>query len=367
MKPKPVSSAGARRTTISDVANALGMAKGTVSRALNGYSDISEGTRLRVQNMARQMDYRPLSHAQAIRTGRVRSLGLVLQTGEYDGHSPMLADFLAGIAHEVGTQGWTLTVGAATTMQDTLATLKSLSEERKADGFIIPRTYTNDPRVDLLRRLEIPFVLYGRTQDPQDCAWYDIHGGEAMSDAVARLVSFGHRRIAFINGGVEYYYSRLRLAGYYAGLDQEGMTRESALLRQGAVTEEQGEAAALELLHQDSPPTAIICAVDRAALGVFRALRRFGLTAGQEVSVIGYDGIAEGAFARPQLTTFAVDTYKAGNRLAHLLIARLLGSPVEGLRETDVAALVARDSDGPAKVTSEELAVILRQNSTQNT
>ena len=78
--------------------NELGLAKGTVSRALNGYPDISESTRQRVKHAAEVMGYSPLSHAQAIRTGVVRSIGLVLQTSEHDGHRPFLASFLAGIS-----------------------------------------------------------------------------------------------------------------------------------------------------------------------------------------------------------------------------------------------------------------------------
>jgi len=72
------------RVTISDVSEALGLTKSTVSRALNGYADISESTRLRVRRAADKMGYRPLSHAQAIRTGRTKSLGLVIQMADHD-------------------------------------------------------------------------------------------------------------------------------------------------------------------------------------------------------------------------------------------------------------------------------------------
>ena len=69
------------RVTINDLARELGLAKGTVSRALNGYPDISESTRLRVVRMAERMGYRPMAQAQAIRTGLSRSLGLVAPSG----------------------------------------------------------------------------------------------------------------------------------------------------------------------------------------------------------------------------------------------------------------------------------------------
>lgn len=84
IRPEPTR-ARPGRTKIIDLARNLGLTKGTVSRALNGYSDISEVTRARVKAEAARMGYTPLSHAQAIRTGQVRSLGLVLETSQHDG------------------------------------------------------------------------------------------------------------------------------------------------------------------------------------------------------------------------------------------------------------------------------------------
>ena len=87
-----------KRATIADVARALDLTKSTVSRAMNGYPDIAQATRLRVQRMAEEMNYQPLSHAQAIKTGFTRSLGLVLQLSDHDAHRPFLAEFLAGVS-----------------------------------------------------------------------------------------------------------------------------------------------------------------------------------------------------------------------------------------------------------------------------
>ncbi|WP_380053138.1 LacI family DNA-binding transcriptional regulator [Falsihalocynthiibacter sp. SS001] len=348
-----------KRATISDVAEALGISKGTVSRALNGYPDISEATRTRIQKMAAKMDYRPLAHAQAIRTGRVRSLGLVLQEDEYDGQSPFLSNFLQGITQEVGAQGWTLTVSAATGAETMLTALKSLSEERKVDGFILPRTRIRDGRIDLLRSLNVPFVLFGRTEDDEDCAWYDIQGGAAMRAAVANLAQLGHQQIAFINGGDVYNYSRLRCAGYQEGMSKAGLTVERDYIQSGAVTEDLGAEATERLMRLPVPPTAIICALDRAALGAYRTLAKYNFQAGREVSIVGYDGIPEGAYAQPPLTTYAVDNRQAGAQLARLLIERVRGAPPQKLRETDHAILVNRASDGPPMMSARDLAKIV--------
>ena len=161
------------------------MTKSTVSRALNGYPDIAEQTRLRVERMAEQMGYRPLSQAQAIRTGKP-CLGLVLQVYDHDAHRPFLTEFLAGISYVASREGWTLTVASADSDAATLKVMRQLVEDRKADGFILPRALRED-QGRTPADLSAPFVIFGRTHDDTDCAWYDIAGEDAMREAVLHL------------------------------------------------------------------------------------------------------------------------------------------------------------------------------------
>ncbi len=123
-----------------------------------------------MRETAQALGYRPLANAQAMRTGRLRSIGLVLQLNEHDCHRPFLADFLAGVSEAASAADWTIAVATATSDEDTLRLLCKLADERKADGFILPRTLWDDPRVSLLRDAEVPFVLYGRTADSRGCA-----------------------------------------------------------------------------------------------------------------------------------------------------------------------------------------------------
>lgn len=344
------------RVTIGQLADTLGLTKGTVSRALNGYPDISESTRQRVRRKAEIMGYRPLAQAQAIRTGRSRAIGLVLQTDVPGAQRPFLSDFLAGITRSASREGWTLTVATSAGGEEMLATINRLIEERKADGFILPRTYRDDPRMKLLRSMDVPFVLYGRVADPEGCAWFDILGEEAMREAVLRLAAHGHRRIGFINGGPEYNFSGLRAGGFRNGMAEAGLVADSSIMVGDAMTVAAGAEAARRLFSRAVPPTAIVCAVDLAALGVYEAATGIGLEIGRDLSVISYDGIPEGAWTRPRLTTFRVDSRAAGARLADLLIRRVRGAPPESLRETARACLQVGESDGPPRLTSEEIA-----------
>ena len=347
------------RVTISDVSEALGITKSTVSRAMNNYSDISEGTRLKVRRMAESMGYQPLGLAQAIRTGRSKSLGLVVQLADYDAQRPFLAEFLAGLTQGASAQGWTLTIAATHSPDETLATFQTMKRDRKADGFVLPRTQINDPRIALLRDEGIPFILFGRSVDPTDCAWFDVLGEDAMRAAVYHLYDLGHRDIGFINGGMRYNYAPLRLDGYLSGLAELGLTPSADHMREDALTAAGGAKAAREILSQPTPPTAILCGVDKAALGVYQTAAEMGLAIGRDLSVIGYDGIPEGANVSPQLTTFAADYTAAGERLSTMLIDRIMGESPENLRETVQATFLDRGSAGPPNKTPDQLEALI--------
>ncbi|WP_328803132.1 LacI family DNA-binding transcriptional regulator [Oceanomicrobium pacificus] len=342
--------------TINDLADALGLTKGTVSRALNGYTDISETTRHRVAAMAETMGYRASAQARAIRTGRAHSIGLVLNVDAGNAHKPFLTDFIDGISRAVSAENWTLTVATAISETDEMATYRRLLDEKKVDGFILPRTRIVDPRVDLLLRANMPFVLYGRTGEMEGCASVDVAGELAMRHAVELLSGLGHRKIGYVGGGAVYNYAPLRLEGFLDGMRRCGLAVDPDLITSGAMTPDEGHALAMRMLTRDAPPTAIVAALDQAALGVCAAAQACGLDVGRDLSVIGYDGIPEGAYARPPLTTFAVDRRAAGSALAGMLLARIRGTRAEDLRQLLEAQLVLRGSHGPPAGDSAALA-----------
>lgn len=337
----------AGRVTISDVSDALGLTKSTVSRALNGYPDIAEATRLRVRRKAEAMGYRPLSQAQAIRTGLSRSVGLVIQRSDHDAHRPFLAEFLAGVSASVSAEGYTLTLGSSDSEAATLEVMRAMVAERKADGFILPRAMIDDPRVRQLRSLGIPFVLFGRTGDDTGCAWFDIEHEAAIARAVGHLHDLGHRRIAYLGGLSGYTYAKLREAAFRGEMEARGLPVDPDLMVADCVTRAAARHAALGFLERAAPPSAIVCAVDMAALGVYHAAAAHGLRIGTNLSVTGYDGIPEGEHVDPPLSTFAVDNHLSGQRLASLLIRRIRGEAPESLRELAEARFLDRGSTGP--------------------
>ncbi|WP_255555507.1 LacI family DNA-binding transcriptional regulator [Enterovibrio paralichthyis] len=333
-----------KRPTINELSKALGLTKGTVSRALNDYPDISPATKQRVRDKAKEMGYRALSYAQAVKTGQVCAIGLVLNLGSDNAHRPFLSNFIDGISRAVSRRNWTLTVATADGEKDELLTLKRLIEEHKVDGFILPRSKAHDPRVALLKEEGVPFVIFGRTQDVDGVSYFDVRGEAAMRDAVLLLAKSGHTRIGFINGGTEYNYSYLRETGFRQGMERAGLPLDESLMLSGGYTKAAGHRLGAQLLDKETPPTAIVCALDIAALGVYRAAEEKGLSVGKNLAVIGYDGLPESGFSQPALTTFSVDMRYSGEQLATLLLRQINGEKPEDLRKLVNAQLIKRMS-----------------------
>lgn len=341
--------------TIAQLADKIGMSKSTVSRALSDYPDISDATKKRVLAAAKKYRYRPSSYAQSIKTGVAKSVALILSVSNDIVQRASVASLLDGLSSRLGQEQWTLTVATAADEQTDTDLQRRLIEEKKVDGFIIPRVKHNDPRIALMKHFDMPYVIYGRGDTSLGDAYYDLRTEDSMAQAVQRFAQMGHRRIAYIGTDTNYVMSDIREGGYRAGLQAASIACDESLIRHHAMTESTGMQAALSLLTMKQPPTAIVCAMDVAALGVYKAAAQLQLRIGKEVSVIGYDGIPEGEYVSPSLTTYSNDSVKAGWHLAELLLNRIRGDSSEQVMLTD-PVLTVRESDAPPRWTSEQLA-----------
>ena len=195
------------KITIQDLADHLGISKGTVSRALRGYADVSASTVERVQQAAKELGYQPSAVAQGIKTGLARSVGLILLPKSRAASRPFLMQFINGISTSIAKHGYTLTVATAQSDAEMLELHRDLFVQRKVDGFILPRTMHNDPRIQILDQLKAPLVLYGQTENLTQYSWFDINQVECFRRATTRLLNFGHRHLAFLGGDAPLFYN----------------------------------------------------------------------------------------------------------------------------------------------------------------
>ncbi len=346
--------------TIDDVARHVGVAKGTVSRVLNNYTDISEATRKRILKAVQDLGYQPSATARNLKRGRQDTLGIVIPVGHGSGADPFLSEFIDGIARALDELGLDLLVTTGHSREHMIETVQRLIARRKVDGFIITRTEVDDPRIAYLLERKFPFVAHGRTADPSGYAWFDIDNVAAFADGVRHIYSLGHERIGFLGGSLELNFALQRREGYRQGLDALGVPHDPVLESLQTLSEKGGFAGAQALLCLDRPPTALLCATDALAIGAVQYCRDYGLRVGTDVTVIGYDGLPVGEYLDPPLTTFSQSAQMAGGRVARMLIDILDGTPPTSLQALAKANLIRRASDGAPSMTPEALAEALR-------
>jgi LacI family transcriptional regulator len=268
----------------------LGLSPTTVSRALNGYPDVSAETRRRVVETARQYNYQPDARAQSLATGRAMAIGHVIPTStKHEMVNPVFADFIAGAGEAYAKAGYDMILTVVGDADET-DVYRDFTSRRRVDGVIIHGPRSSDPRVQLLRDLGLPFVVHGRISDhDEDYSWLDVNNRRAFQRATEFLADLGHRRIALINGLETMDFAIRRRDGYLAALTARGIAEDPGLMVSDEMTEHFGYRSALRMLARDPAPTAFLTSSAIIALGVRRAVESRGLVMGRDISIVTHD------------------------------------------------------------------------------
>jgi len=312
--------------TIRDVAKKLNLSITTVSRALDGYSDVAEETRQRVIETARQMGYAPNQAARQLRRKRADSIGYILPADRPRFSDPFFAEFVAGLGDEAAAHGLDLLVSSAPpNSQAEQRAYERWIQSRKVDGMVLNRLHLQDWRVQYLSEVGFPFVTLERSQDTCDYPSVEVDGRRWFKVLVDHLAELGHRRVAYIGAGAELKIQADRLAGYQDSLQSHDLPYDAVLVTEGDLTSDGGFYAAKRLLALPQPPTAIACVDDMTALGVLHAAREHGHVVGQDLLVAGFDGIAGFEHTQPPLTTINQPVYQMARKLVQMLAAQIAG------------------------------------------
>ena len=333
------------------LANSLGLSVSTVSRALNGYADVSAKTRLRVEVAAKAMNYQPHPVAHRLATGRTGAIALMTSVRAGNFLDATFAALLSGAAEVLREQGYFAMSVALPAGDGELKEMERLIDGRLVDGVILARTRTFDARVALLQERGVPFVTHGRTESNAPHAWLDTDNEQAFYEATRRLIALGHRRLALVNGPDFMTYAMLRKSGFLRACREAGITGSGCLDVHCEVTAPDGEQAALDILQRSTAqdaPTALVCATDAPALGAMAACRTRGLRVGQDVAVTGYGNTEAGAYASPPLSTIEHAIVDNGRHLADMLLGVMAGRELASLNRLEPIHFIERASVCPA-------------------
>ncbi|MEL6618412.1 MAG: substrate-binding domain-containing protein [Pseudomonadota bacterium] len=338
---------------LKELSELLQLSQTTVSRALNGYPEVSEATRARVVAAAQAHKYSPNARAQGLATGHSRCIGHVISvrdSGEMV--NPIFGDFMAGAGETYAKHGYEMMLTRVEAQGEAEA-YRNLKSRGSVDGVVIHAPRKNDSRLPLLHEIGLPFVVHGRASGTAvPYSWLDVNNRSAFEQLTGHLLELGHRRIALINGIEDLDFATRRRAGFEAAMQAAGAAVDPALMAANEMTEGHGYASAGEMLDSDRPPTAFVVSSIICALGVHRALDARGLRMGQDVSVATFDDclsyLRNGDDA-PIFTAMQSSVRAAGATLAEMLIERIRdasAAPRTCLWETE---FVQGASTGPCR------------------
>lgn len=339
--------------SLRQLAEQLGLSQTTVSRALNGYPEVSAATRARVEAAARAMGYTPDARARSLATGRALAVGHVLPAAsQHEIVNPVFADFIAGAGAVYEAAGYDIVLTLVPD-NDLDRAYRSLARRGRIDGVIVQSPEPRDPRIGLLRRLGLPFVVHGRSSDEGGpYSWYDMDNTAAFAEGTRHLTALGHRRIALLNGPERLDFAMRRRRGYETALGEAGLAAEPRLVHHSQMTEAFGHCTAARLLEDPEPPTAFLTASLLVAWGARRAAEERGLEVGRDVSIVTHDDglsyLPNGPAGAPLFTATRAPVGEAGRACAEMIL-RLVADPACGpLTGLQGSPLIPGPSTGPA-------------------
>ncbi len=306
------------RPTLETVAAHAGVSRSTVSRVVNGSTQVQANVREKVAASLRALRYVPNEPARTL--ARRRSDTVAIVVCEPDSRAffdPFVADVVHGARTELrraGLQPVVLLAGDAAD-QEQCAEYVTASH---LGGALLLSLHQRHRLPRLLQRAGVPTVVSGRPPDAgTKLPYVDISNRQSAETAVRWLLERGRTRIGIVAGPQDMSAARDRLAGYRAAI---GSHYQRSRVAFGDYTQRGGRTAAAELLHREPGLDAIFAASDQMALGALQVVRESGRSTPDDVAVVGFDDISDSATGDPPLTTVHQPSEDMGRELVRLLL-----------------------------------------------
>lgn len=311
------------RTSLKDLAEQLGVSIATVSRALRNSHEVGEEMTQRVQQLAKELNYRPNPFAQSLRKEAPRIIGVVvpnLVTHYY-------AAVLDGI--EDYARSYKYTVISSNSHED------HNLEERAIDNFInlhvegiiacLAQDTTDYSHFEEIHEMGIPLVFFARTCLPELFSQVVGDGDIAAQKATQRLIDTGSHRIAFIGGPNHLDMVKRRKHGYLQALRENHIPIDREIVKCGEISYEFAAKSVEELIAMDNPPDAILAFNDIITFGAFQSLKIHGIRIPDQIALIGFSDGDTAQYVTPRITVVADQAAEQGKRACELLMRAING------------------------------------------
>lgn len=320
--------------TIRDVARAAKVSIATVSRALNGHSNVRSNVREHVQAVATALGYVPHTGARSLSLSKTNAIGVMLP----DLHGEFYSEALRGIDGEASARGLQLLLSNMHGDQRGIESLRFM--RGRVDALIIMAPDIEPERLLAHLPASLPAVLISCPDMAADHPQFRIDNAAAADAMVEHLIASGRRRIVHLSGPRGNRDAEERIAGYRTAMTRHGL---SPRILAGNFDEESGTATARELIGEAERADALFAANDMMAIGALVAFQRAGLVVPDDIAVAGFDDIPLARFVTPALTTMRVGIAEIGAEAVSRVAAILAGGEDTEIRWV-VPQIVARTS-----------------------
>ncbi|MGW8433865.1 LacI family DNA-binding transcriptional regulator [Nocardiopsis sp. NPDC055879] len=339
-------SGGRQRPTLEMVAQRAGVGRGTVSRVINGSSQVSPRTREAVHDAISELGYSPNHAARTLVTRRTDMVALVVsESRDRLFEDPFFADIIRGVSSVLHERDLQLMLTTARGDAEHKRVGEYLSGSH-VDGAMLVSLHRDDPLTSRLADSGVPVVHGGRPYSEAVPARFfvDIDNVEGGRMATRRLLETGHERVGTITGPQDMNAGISRLRGFREAMAESGREVDPNLVAQGDFSVDGGAVAMAEMLDQGGNPDALFVASDMMAIGAIRTLRERGLSVPEDVALVGFDDSIMAQHSTPALTTVHQPTVQMGQEMARLLVDVAIPRAADSERVTLETHLVVRES-----------------------
>lgn len=335
--------------TLKDIAYQLGISVTTVSKALKGRSDVSEKTKVTVQNLAKELNYTPNSVAVNLRTKNTRTIGVIIPTIVHQFFSKVID----GIIDEAEKQGYfVITLQSNENLEFEKKQLDLLLRKR-VDGILISlsnETIKFDHLTDILKK-DIPIVMFDKIGKLVPCSKVIIDDRKAAYDAVSHLINQGYKRIAHFRGGLTPQNSIDRFLGYKKALENNGLTFDPSLVyicgNNSDFDDGYKNAEKLFKEHKNNVD-AVFAITDVVAVGIIKYCNDNKIKIPADIAVFGFSNWFMSSVISPSLSTVVQPGFEMGRKSTEILIDEIKKiqdeKPVEIVQVVLPTSLVIRES-----------------------
>jgi Transcriptional regulators len=338
-----------KKLNSNDIAKLAGVSRSTVSRVINGYSNVPEETRKKVMKVIKENHYYPLFSGQLLTGKKTKTIGFFWVTSGNIANDALSSSYFAHVIDAASEQGYLVLsciVPNLTEKQNMHYVRKIFMQERIDAGVFIGMN-NNEPLIsELIEHGKIVglFDYYHENESFKNCITvnFDRNSGEKVIDY---LHSLGHTKIGIFDGDMGRFSLVQRHEGFIRGMMKYNIPIQNKWLYFGGISKESGYAATNALLDAcgEDIPTALCANNDSVAFGIYQACQERGIRIPEDISVIGIDGHQNTSFTSPPLTTIEFNFKEMFFSLISRTISTIDGEEAEE-NEFICGKLVARQS-----------------------